>query len=587
MLLTSTAGVQPARGALSIPALLLAGSIPALLAYNLPPSSTMLNQCLAVGLWGGVVAALAPAGQALRRAGVLYAALLATLAGALGSALFADLPFPLAASGIALLVAALALAWTGCAAADRPDRSSVFTWFALGLLVAGVLSALVALVQVFASSLTDGNWIAHSGLPGRAVGNLRQPNHLCSLLLWGVIAAVALRELHVLRLGATVALVVLMVFAVELSASRTGALGLGLLALWGVLDRRLAKSTRLLLLATPLIYALSYGAMALYGQWSDQAIGAAARLAGEGSGIESPNSRRRIWANALALIAQQPWLGVGFGEFNLAWSLTPFPGRPTAFFDHTHTLPLQLAVELGLPLAALIMVLMGVALWQGWRRSSAATGDDGSCARAAWMLVLLIGLHSLSEYPLWYAYFLLPAAFAWGYALGAGGPPAPAVSSSTAGRIAGVLLVLGAAFALVDYRRVVEIYAPGEQAGPLAERIAAGQRSPFFGHHADYAAATGSEALPGTALAFRRAPHYLLDTRLMIAWARHLAENGEPDQARALAERLREFRNSASDDFFKPCDEGDRAAFQCQPAQSPHPWREYLGRRPKQRALQP
>src|SRR5687768_7840785 len=114
MLLTSTAGVQATRGALSIPALLLAGSVPALLAYNLPPSSTMLNQCLAVGLWGGVVAALAPAGQTLRRAGVLYAALLATLAGVIGSGWFGDLPFPLAASGIALLIAALALAWTGC-----------------------------------------------------------------------------------------------------------------------------------------------------------------------------------------------------------------------------------------------------------------------------------------------------------------------------------------------------------------------------------------------------------------------------------------------------------------------------------------
>ncbi len=34
------------------------------------------------------------------------------------------------------------------------------------------------------------------------------------------------------------------------------------------------------------------------------------------------------------------------------------------------------------------------------------------------MLVLMIGLHSLLEYPLWYAYFLLPTAFAWGYRAG-------------------------------------------------------------------------------------------------------------------------------------------------------------------------
>lgn len=581
MLLTSTAGSQAARHALWMPALLLACALPALLAYNLPPSSTMLNQCLAVGLWGGVVATVAPSDGWLR-ARVLIAALLLLLAAVLGSGLFGALPLPLTASAAALVVAALGVAWTGSAAAQRDERTALFSWFAIGLLVAGALSTVVALVQVFAPSLADGNWIAVSGLPGRAVGNLRQPNHLCSLLLWGVIATVALHELRVLRFGATAVLVAAMVFAVELSASRTGALGLGLLALWGLLDRRLSRRSRALLLATPLLYALSYGAMALYGQWSDQAFGAAARIAAdsaaEGGGIESPNSRRRIWANALALIARHPWLGVGFGEFNFAWSLTPFPGRPTAFFDHTHTLPLQLAVELGLPLAGLIMGLLGLALWQGWRRSGDATGDDGTCARSAWMLVLMIGLHSLSEYPLWYAYFLLPAAFAWGFSLGAGRAvtaTGPRPGPSWAGGVAGAVLVLGAAYATYDYKLIVDIYAPSESAGPLDERIAIGQRSLLFGHHADYAAATGAEPMPGTALAFRRAPHYLLDTRLMIAWARYLDQHGQPDLARALADRLREFRNSASDEFLKPCAQGAFSNFQCQAPQRPHDWHDY------------
>ena len=33
------------------------------------------------------------------------------------------------------------------------------------------------------------------------------------------------------------------------------------------------------------------------------------------------------------------------------------------------------------------------------------------------LMVLLIGVHSLLEYPLWYAYFLLPTAWAWGHAV--------------------------------------------------------------------------------------------------------------------------------------------------------------------------
>ena len=335
---------------------------PPLLAYNTAPSPTLINQCLAMGLWGGFVLMAAP-GRISLRDWPLQAALLALVAGVLWSWGPGTLPSAMAWSSLAMLGAAMVLAWTGCESAQRADGVGIYVAFAWGMLTAGLLSVGVGLVQVFMPDWADGNWIARSGLVGRAVGNLRQPNHLCSLLLWAVIAAVALLELRRLSFRLAAVAVVALVFAVELTASRTGAAGLLLLALWGALSgRSLSRATRWLLLATPLIYALSYGAMFAWGEWTHQAIGAEARLANEGTGIESPNTRSRIWANALTLIAQQPWTGVGFGEFNLAWSLTPFPGRPTAFFDHTHNLPLQLVVELGIPLAGLVMALMLLAL---------------------------------------------------------------------------------------------------------------------------------------------------------------------------------------------------------------------------------
>ena len=573
--------------------LTLAPLIPALIAFNLPPSSTALNQYVACGVWG-VVTAWVGLLHLRRRTWPLVAALVACLVGVAAVLLFGELPGTLGLSAAAVLAAAMVVACTSGALGAAPGAPRFFAFFAAGLSGAGLLSALVAMVQVFLPDIADGDVIARSGLPGRAVGNLRQPNHLCSLLLWGVIAAVALLDMRRLALKWSVALVVLMVFAVELSASRTGALGLLLLALWGVLDKRLSRAARWLLILTPVIYGLSYGAMALYGHWTDQAFGAEARIAsGDGGGGESPNSRTRIWANALALIAQQPWTGVGFGEFNIAWSLTAFPGRPTAFFDHTHNLPLQLAVELGLPLSGLILALLGVALFRAWRCSGEATGDAGTAARAAFMLVLMIGLHSLFEYPLWYAYFLLPTAFAWGFALGSGRESSPRNADSRpsgspddwtmhAGRAIGLLMVVGSLYAVADYLRIASIYSPGADAAPLDERIARGQRSLLFGHHADYAAATSPEPLPGRDLAFRRATHHLLDTRLMMSWAEYLAERGETDKARWLAERLREFRNPASDDFFAACDAADADAspqpFQCDPPQRPYHWREFVQR---------
>ena len=114
---------------------------------------------------------------------------------------------------------------------------------------------------------------------------------------------------------------------------------------------------------------------------------------------------------------------MGFGEFNFAWSLTPLPHRPVAFFDHTHNLPLQLAVELGLPLATLVLVLARPGVVAGLAPQHRRGGRDRRrrCA-PAFVMVLLMALHSQLEYPLWYAHFLLPTALMWGLCLGAGAP---------------------------------------------------------------------------------------------------------------------------------------------------------------------
>jgi hypothetical protein len=111
----------------------------------------------------------------------------------------------------------------------------------------------VALIQVWLPQWADGLWIASSDLPGRAIGNFRQSNHLALLLLWSLVAAAALHALRRLPAPALWVAVVLMVLALELSASRLGAAGLLLLALWGAVDRRLMPGARLVLVVLPLL----------------------------------------------------------------------------------------------------------------------------------------------------------------------------------------------------------------------------------------------------------------------------------------------------------------------------------------------
>jgi hypothetical protein len=153
--------------------------------------------------------------------------------------------------------------------------------------------------------------------------------------------------------------------------------------------------------------------------------------------------------------------------------------------------------------------------------------------------------------------------------------------------VAGGVLVLAAALATWDYFRVVRIFSAPSGAPPLAQRVAEGRESWLFGHHADYAAVT-SGLLWGAAAepAFARATHYLLDTRLTMAWARWLEGQGRRDEARQLALRLREFRRPESAKLFADCPQPRPAAlaeppagsFACEAPTRTVPWREFAGR---------
>ena len=112
-----------------------------------------------------------------------------------------------------------------------------------------------------------------------------------------------------------------------------------------------SRQARWLLCLAPLTYALFWLGMSAWADLSHHVFGAETRFSTNG---DVSSSRFAIWSNTLALIRAHPWSGVGFGEFNFAWTLTPFPDRPVAFFDHTHNLALHLAVELGIPLTLVV-----------------------------------------------------------------------------------------------------------------------------------------------------------------------------------------------------------------------------------------
>lgn len=522
----------------------LACALPLLSPWQRPPQPAFFNQALSLALWSlvALVATLRPRNSpgAWRWRGalpqpltLLWLLLLATLAlDAAGERTPLFLAAPIAMNlVVALLLGTLMLSET-----RAEMRRHWFTAALIGLLIGALGNALAALVQSVAPGWADDTLIAHLATSGeRPGGNLRQPNLLATAMVWGLIAAVAL-----LRSWPWLCAAVAAALFATLVASGSRA---GMLALVAVLPLawsawRDGGKRRAPWLAAGGVLALTLG-VALWHVFSRDTAQA------------SLGQRLALWQQTLALIADAPWRGVGWAQLNFAWTLAPFANRAPDVFDHAHSLPLQLMAELGVPVTLLATLLLVAAIGRvrAWRAVRSA-GVERAGALAAGALLLAVGVHSLFEYPLWFAHFLLPSAFTLAFLAStlAHAAPAGAVDTRAAPRSRRAWAVAAAAsmtfgatlWGVHEYGKAAAIHTHGGDRAALAQAVARAQASPLYGQYGDYAAIMlAGDAAP---LAwFARPVRNVLDERLLTAWARALEREGDHARAAWVVARAREF----------------------------------------------
>jgi hypothetical protein len=286
---------------------------------------------------------------------------------------------------------------------------------------------------------------------------------------------------------------------------------------------------------------MPWAAMATTGQLGASMI---LRVAGQAQDYGICGSRTVLWSNVLTMVAQKPWLGWGWGETDYAHFITAYSGtRFCDIVDNAHDFPLHLALEFGVPFAAATLAWIAVWLWrqQPWRETSALR-------LTAWGWLLVVGIHSVLEYPLWYG----PFQMTFGLAIGMlwAQPNEQTVQASTeraqaAWMALACALFMGCLYAAWDFKRVGQIYKvpAARDAAYAADPLGYAKQSWLFQNQAEFAELSLQATTPDNAQQVytlaQRMMHYSPEPRVVervIEAAEML--NVDADQTALLKTRL-------------------------------------------------
>lgn len=337
----------------------------------------------------------------------------------------------------------LAVALGSSLVVKEPDgRTPALDWLAVGILAGAIASVGMALSQ-WTQTYVIHFTVSVDLKPGaRPYANFSQANHFCTAAFLGLCSLIFLHEAR--RIGRTAFWLgaAYLLLGMVMSGSRTGWLQVGVaVGLALMLQRRIKpRLTVRPLLALASVYVL----LTLAWPAANEIL---LLSAGRGVGDQLQGGvRLPLWLSLLDAVGRAPLWGYGWQQVAIAQQTVALD-HPAVMhlFEHSHNLVLDLLLWAGVPVGGTIALLVAAALVLQWR----ALRD----ARALWLMAAALGVlvHSMLEYPIEYAYFLLPT----GLCLGAAHGLCPSAWSLAVrpAQLRGVALILSVLTAVVavDY----------------------------------------------------------------------------------------------------------------------------------------
>lgn len=368
--------------------------------------------------------------------------------------------YPLMLLAMTILSMMLGASWTVL----ENGAVKICLMFAIVQLMAAVLSVLMQCIQIAGIDFRPiVMYMAHSpDTPMRPFANVAQPNQLALLQCFGLASIWWLLQAKRLTGFCALAFSLVLLWGLALTQSRIAWIILPVFALlvwFRVIGELPIRRTVLLLLL------IVYIGFVWFLPSIAEVLGFSSASISERVGGRS--ERSGLLQQAWFMIKQHPWLGVGWFGFGAEQVKIAADFPSTIYAEHSHNLVLNLMAELGVPAALLIFSALLYWFYQTCVARAAAKNNQIAFGILS---LIAVGVHSMVEFPLWYAYVLLPMAVlmgmlhqmrwptqTWVITL----PRAVTVAISVVGMVVLVLVTL-------DYQRVVSGFKAFRQTETIA-----------------------------------------------------------------------------------------------------------------------
>lgn len=310
--------------------------------------------------------------------------------------------------GDAAMVVLYFIVWLGAVIVGRSlyvkNELEHVNWLAISWVIFAIISIFIAVVQ-WTAVFDLGVYGVEKAYGDRPFGNVAQPNHLCTLAFIALCATIWLTQQHVFGRFSCLLISATLAFGMVLSQSRTGWLQMAwlgsclLIYFYSTKNRTAIKCVALLLI-------FYFGLVLGFEKLSEAFLLATSRPL---SDQMQSGMRMKFWIAMFDAITKEPLFGYGWQQIAAAHQAIAMDhGDFKILHEHSHNFLIDMILWNGMIFGGLALILLGMWFFQNIKIVLNR--------RAFWFFCALGGvmIHAMLEYPLEYAYFLIPVGLAMG-----------------------------------------------------------------------------------------------------------------------------------------------------------------------------